>query len=352
MMYHYAILSHPGHSRVYFEASRGMAVSELLIALRKAGADRGAIEASAKCEKLAGVWYLTFAAEEPLSNGDVGVISGLSFVFALFELFPDEKGPCLRPVEMAAPYMEESVSSILKYTGKTNEVFTRMMINIAAYSREDAGTGGVPRLLDPVAGKGTTLFEGLIKGFDVYGVEIADKIVNEAYHFLKRFLETGRYKHTAESRRISGPNRAFSAERFTFEIARTKEDQRAKDTRTAELIAGNSMFVNAYYKRNFFDMLVGDLPYGVAHGNITSGRQPSLTRNPSELLSACLPAWRDVLKPGGTAVLAWNSFVLPREKMEAIFSDNGFTVFNKGEYLNFSHRVDQAIMRDVIAAKK
>ncbi|MCL2462549.1 MAG: hypothetical protein FWF44_07780 [Defluviitaleaceae bacterium] len=357
-MHNYAILCSPGHSRVYFEASREMAASELVIALRKADVDREAVKDSLKHEKIAGIWYLTFAAGEKLTQGDIEIISGLSFVFAMFEVLVLENGGEISflPVEKTAvQYMDESVSHILKYAGKTNELFTRMMINIAAYSQDRADAGPL-RLLDPVAGKGTTLYEGLIKGYDVYGVEIGDAAVNEAYHYFKRFLELGKFKHTVETRRVCGPNKSYMAERHTFEIARTKEEQRGKDVRIAEIIAGNSMYADEFYKKNFFDIIVGDLPYGVAHGNVLNDtkrdKKSSPTRNPSELLAACLPAWREVLKPGGAIVLAWNSFVLPRDKMEAIFAEKGFAVLNEGEYLNFSHRVDQAIMRDVIAARK
>ena len=98
--------------------------------------------------------------------------------------------------------------------------------------------------------------------------------------------------------------------------------------------------------------MVGDLPYGVQHGNVTGEKQTSLTRNPAELLESCLPVWAEVTKPGGALVFAWNTHVLSREKMTQLFAKHGLTVQNEGAYLGFEHRVDQSITRDIIAAVK
>jgi hypothetical protein len=61
---------------------------------------------------------------------------------------------------------------------------------------------------------------------------------------------------------------------------------------------------------------------------------------------------KDVLKPGGVIVLSWNVNTLPRKKLTEIFEKNNFTVINVGAGLDFEHRVDQAIVRDVITAVK
>lgn len=342
----YAILFHPGHNRVYFEASFKLSEGEFAIAAQhlSAGCKR------AERRDICGIAYLTFETERPLSWQDLQIISDLSFVYALFQLETREGKEYLLPMErVCESFVDESMSSMLKYTGKTNEIFTRMLINLAYYSQDSRE--GI-RLLDPIAGKGTTLYEGLRKGFDVYGIEIGDKVVNEAYHFVKRYLETARYKFSTETRKLSGPKKSFSALRHTFQAARSKEDQKANRIKTIELVAGNSLYANQYYKKNFFDLIVGDLPYGVQHGNVTQEKQSSLTRNPSELLSACLPVWREVLKPGGALALAWNSHLLSHEGMEQLLEKNGFSVKKEDCYRQFEHRVDQSILRDVVVAVK
>jgi hypothetical protein len=330
---------------------------------------------------IAGLDYLAFTTGIELSPADVEIIVNLSFCFAPFEIVTIRDEKYLKPVDgTRRSFIDGSVSSILKYTGKTNEIFTRMMINVALYSLDadaaasgegksdgadsvavtkpdtgmatGAGGPGVLKLLDPVAGKGTTLYEGLTRGFDVYGIEIGDRIFAEASVYLKKFLETEKYKHNAEVRKISGANKSFTSTRHTFEIARSREDQKANGVRICEFISGNSANAGTYYKRNFFDMIVGDLPYGVQHGNVTNQKQSSLTRNPSELLAACLPAWIGALRQGGTIVLAWNTNVLPRAGFEKILRENGLSVMDGPAYRGFGHRVDQSIVRDIIAAVK
>jgi len=329
----YALLRHPGHNRVYFEASLVMACAELSIAARGMEARLHGI---ARVD-MAGVPYIAFEAEDPLPPSDLGVLAGLSFVYAVFEKRGDALIPAATP---PVDYVDRSVSSILKYTGKTNELFTRLLINAAYYSQDGRGRA---KLLDPLMGKGTTLFEGLIKGFDVYGIEIGEKPVTEAVHFLRRFLEAGKRKHGVHSEKVSGPNKSFKAQRHTFTV---------DGDRTAEMVCGNALYADKLYKRDFFDILVGDLPYGVQHGNVTNEKASSLTRNPSELLAACLPPWRTVLKPGGALALSWNTHILPRRKITELLTGKGFAVLEEEPYLQFSHAVDQAVARDIVVARK
>ncbi len=342
----YAVLYNPGHNRVYFETSLKLSISEFNIAAQKLST---AYE-NVQHQNIYGIDYLTFQTDNELTQSDIRIISDLSFVYALFKIENINDELFFRPInKMNENFVDDSISTILKYTGKTNEIFTRMMINIAFYSQSNSED---IQLLDPIAGKGTTLYEGLIKGYNVYGIEISDTVVNEAYHFVKRFLETARYKFEYAAMKLSGPNKSFSALRHTFKTARTKEDFKSKSTKTIELIAGNSLYANRYYKKNIFDIIVGDLPYGVQHGNVTNEKQSSLTRNPAELLNSCLSSWLEVLKPNGIIVLAWNSNVLPRKKMEQIFEDHNLMVKNDDAYLQFEHKVDQSILRDIIAAQK
>ena len=337
----YLVLYNPGHNRVYFESSLKLAIAEFNIVAQKL---------SCKCEHLEnktifGIEYLSFQVEKELPEYDIEILSNLSFTYAIFKSEIIEEQLFLKPIEkIKNDFVNESFSTILKYTGKTNELFTRMMLNIAYYSQSN--TKGI-KLLDPVAGKGTTLYEGLIKGFDSYGIEIGDAVVNESYHFIKRFLENARYKYEYKEIRISGPKKTFTAVRHTFETAKTKEEYK-NNSKTIELISGNSQYTNQYYKKNFFDIIVGDLPYGVQHSNVTNEKQSSFTRNPFELLTVCLPSWIEVLKPNGVIVLSWNSNVLPRKKLKTLLEENNLTV----EESNFEHMVSSSIQRDIVVARK
>ncbi len=342
----YAILVHPGHNRVYFETALKLSLSEFDIAAKKFGVPCE----SPQNQSIGGVEYLVFETAGELSEADIKIVSELSFVYAVFALEGEDVELRLRPIMRTDErFVDESIGRMLKYTGKTNEIFTRMLINIARYSQP---CDEPLKLLDPLAGKGTTLFEGLIKGYDVYGIEIGDKVTMEAVRFLQKFLESAKYKFDYKSLHISGANKSFSAQRNTFEIARNRQEQKDGKSKTAELIAGNAQFAAQYYKKNFFHMIVGDLPYGVQHANVTDEKQSAITRSPAELLKVCLTGWVEVLRPGGCMVFSWNSNVLARDKMAELFEKKGLTVLNEGPYAQFEHRVDQAILRDIIVAKK
>lgn len=347
-MLRYAILANPGHNRVYFEGSKKLAEAELELALPHLSAEAGGIEPLSLC----GVYYLTFRSAAALTAADLALLSRLSFAYALYLLTETPDGTALCPVGSGAEfYLPEDIGTILKYTGKTNELFTRMLITLAVFASGARDPEGL-RLLDPVAGKGTTLFEGLALGMDVCGIEIGDRPVREACSFLQRWLQTGKYKFSMKTGRVSGESRSFTAVRRQFTLSRGREEAKRGEVRTFEMISGNSAYADRFYKKRFFDVLVGDLPYGVQHGNVTNEGQTKLTRSPAELLRTCLPAWREVLKPGGALALSWNVLVLPRADALRILEEAGFVPLTGGAYDRFEHRVDQAILRDVLLARK
>lgn len=344
----YAILANPGHNRVYFEASKKLSLAELEIACRRFSN----VCTNFSLAEIEGVFYVTFQTENPLSSDEIVWLSRLSFTYALFELRKNETEALLAPVQKAhSTYFNDDLNTILKYTGKTNEIFTRLMLNIAVLTSEFHGSTEIS-VLDPVAGKGTTLFEALIAGYNGYGVEINPKAVHEASVYFKKYLETVRYKHTFKKEKFSGEAKSHKAEFYRFEFARSKEDQKMNRFLQLCMVAGDAKYTNRFYKKNMFHVIVGDLPYGVHHSNVANKNQSSFTRNPKELLETCLPGWIVNLKPGGTIVLAWNKFVLKREQLEEVFAENGLFVLNEPPYNQFEHRVDQAINRDIIVAKK
>ena len=343
----YAILLHPGHNRVYFSTSKTLSLHELTIALRSFQGSFGPEE----LRELAGVPYITFTSQTPLPPQQLTDLGRLSPVYALFRLEENADGPILSPLALPeSRYMDSSVSSILKYTGKTNELFTRMMLSVAYHSLPTPPREPV-RVLDPIAGKGTTLAECLIRGWDAYGVEIGDKAAGEAFTYMKKYLETEKYKHEAQNQRISGPNRSFTARRYQITLAHNK-DEFKHSPRQWEMVAGDSQYCDHYFRHGFFHLIVGDLPYGVQHGNVTGQSQGSLTRNPCQLVEKCCPAWHKVLMKNGILALSWNSFVLSWEDLAAVLERHGFQVFREEPYHSFEHRVDQAIRRDLIVAEK
>ena len=347
-MKNYAILATSSHNRVYFESSKKLALCELTVALSKMSVE--CVEPTSF--ELANIFYLGFSASDSLSETDLKIMSKLSFCYAIFEVIEADEKKLLSPVAKSNyEYINPSISSILKYQGKTNEVFTRMLLNIAMLSTEFYNDDDI-NLLDPIAGKGTTLYEGLVAGYNCYGIEVAVKPSAESYHFMKKFLEIEKFRHNTKIERQSGPNKSFTATRHIIEIGKSKADFKERNTKFFEMITGNGAHANKFFRKNFFNLIVGDLPYGVQHGNVSNEKPSGMTRSPKELLFNCLRQWNYVLKVGGAIALSWNSFVLKREEFVEILEQFGFTPLNEGVYLELEHRVDQAIKRDIIVAIK
>jgi tRNA G10 N-methylase Trm11 len=343
----YLILQNPGHNRVYYNLADQLALGELEIAAKRLDANVEKVD----IEFVAGIRYLSIETSDVLCERDMGIISRLSFVFAIFQY--NEECKCLSPIKIVDyEFVGQKISSLLKYQGKTNELFTKMMVNVALLS-SDFNYDDVITLLDPVAGKGTTLFEALVYGFDAYGIELESGPVHEATTFFKKYLETEKLKHIAEQRRIAGTNKNNEIQIKEFKFAQSKEAFKSGEgLKQFGMITGNAAEAHTYFKKPVFNIIVGDLPYGIYHGNRSFESRSGATRNPSELLAECLPGWFKVLKKGGTIVLAWNSFVVSPKKLAEIFENNGFTVQNEGPYKRFEHMVDKSIKRDVIVAKK
>jgi len=228
--------------------------------------------------------------------------------------------------------LDSEVNTILKYSGKTNELFTRLMLNLAQFHMKTSVEN--LNILDPLAGKGTTLFEALVQGHNAYGVEADVKLASESVVYLKKYLETAKYKHETHKERVSGDTRN------QIKIARTKGEA----AKHFEMVAGDTRNVSTYFKKNFFHAIIADLPHSKKPQNA------AVTRNALGLIVDAMPGWVRVLKPGGVIVLAWNLFLIPREELAEVLTQNGITVVDTG--MDFAHRVDQATDRDVIIAKK
>lgn len=345
----YLLLQHPGHNRVYYLQSDKLALAELTIAV-----NRLEVRCSQpKIELIEGIRYLSVDTDKEFTRNDLLLISGLSFIFALFKRISTSEGKALIPIKLPShTYLDDKIGTLLKYKGKTNELFTRMMINVAMLSSKFTPEQPVD-LLDPVAGKGTTLFEAATYGFNAFGIEIETKSVQEATLFFKKYLETERIKHRYEKLRFSGTSKSAPLPIHLFEYALTKEAYRLDNARKKLGIAcGNTMETDKYFKRRKFHLIVGDLPYGIAHGNANGKRTENRSRNPYELLRESLPAWAKVLHYGGCIVLAWNSFLINREKLTELFTRCGLEVLTGTPYDNFEHMVDRSIKRDIVVARK
>lgn len=330
----HAALVLPSANRVYAGAAPGLLAAELDALSQLA---LGGRVGDAALRTLGGVPYVTF--EGDLDDEALAVVSNLSALYALFGV----EGNLLRPVEARRlDRWDDDLVTIQRYTGKTNELLTRLLLNLAVAAGPGASafTGQVrPRVLDPLSGRGTTLNVALLCGFDAAGIDHDRKDVDAHLQFLTTWLKTKRAKHSSKR----------NGARTTVALAPDKEALKAGHAQELVVVAGDTASAVEQFGRSSVDAVVADLPYGVQHGSRSGD---GLRRSPAELLAAGLPAWRGALRPGGALALSWNTKVLPRAELVTLLDAAGLAVETGGPFERFAHRVDQAIDRDVVVARR
>jgi SAM-dependent methyltransferase len=357
-MNRYAFLILPSHNRVYADAAPALARAELAV-LSAALPDGGIDEESVAETVIGGVPYVTFEAGE-LSHRNADLLANLSSLYALFEL---TGGGLLRPVPLRRlDRYSDDLLTILKYPGKTNEQFTKLLLNVTLASSAFAGEAGSRRLavLDPLCGRGTTLNQALMYGFDAYGADIDARDVEAYAVFVQRWLKDKRLKHQADFSPVRR-DRKVVARRLTAEFAATKDEYKAGDVQRLEVVEADTTRIGEFFRQASADLVVADLPYGVQHGSHTGGRPgggprakdggSSLARNPLDLLREAAPVWAKALRPGGALGISWNTLVARREDAAAALAGAGLEVLDSAPYRAFRHRVDQAITRDILVAR-
>ncbi|MGG5463291.1 TRM11 family SAM-dependent methyltransferase [Clostridium sp. B9] len=342
-MKRYAILANPGHNRIYFDTALKISVSEL-----EAIADAYDMEISDIEEGDMGLpASICFSTKRELNEEDFKALGFSSIYYALFEIVEDG---LLRPIVVPDFHtFPESMVQILKYNGKTNEQFTRLMVNLAL-SACKTGSKKIT-LLDPMCGKGTTLYEGFIRGFDVRGIEINEQWVQEIQTYVVRFLKEGKYKHRVEKSKISDSKKKKVANVFNLTAAAKKEDFNAKEVQTFQLFNSDTRKADLLMKKKSCDIIISDLPYGVQHGS-KNDKSSVMERSPLGLLKEAIPAWHTVLKTKGSLVLSYNEFTMKYDDVAIALEKNGFKVLDETPYNNYLHRVDQSINRNLIVAIK
>jgi 23S rRNA G2445 N2-methylase RlmL len=291
-------------------------------------------------ETIGGVRYIGFSTDEP----DLERLSRLSVAYALFA----RESEALVPVEMPNPHVfDDDLLSIQRYTGKTNEHFTKLLVNLTA---ANASFGDRVTLLDPLAGRGTTLHQAALYGWDALGVEVDTKDFEAYRTFFITWLKNKRLPHKAKEDAVrvgNGPKQS----RLTVEFA---ADRAAFDAGTGQRVAminGDARDADRYFKNNSVDLIVADLPYGVRHGAATK-QSTVRERSPLELVESCLHSWTTALRSRGAIGLAFNTHTCQRQSLVRLLDDAGLEVRDDGAYAHFAHRVDQSINRDLVVARR
>ena len=330
----YIFLLYPHQNVRYRQSLAQLAEQELLMTLSALG-----IESDVKPGEMGGAACLTFEADS-LSERDIRMLSQLASVYVMFS----SQGGGLVPIDSLHPqYIGEDLPALLKYKGKTNEMFTDTMITMAL-----AASGFMPMhdrdlvLCDPMAGRGTTLMLALRRGYHGVGIEISKADVKEACDYMTRYLEYHRIKHKKSESALTVRGQAGGRE-TRFVLSDTPENYKAGDTRTLRMIAGDTRDALALLKARSVHLMVTDIPYGVQKG--TAGKQDSI----GGTLAKALPGWHDVLKSGGVLAMSFNTYVTRRAELERACELAGFEIVETG---SLEHWVEQAINRDVILARR
>jgi 23S rRNA G2445 N2-methylase RlmL len=257
----------------------------------------------------------------------------------LFEVRPD--GAMMPLVSARMPEVGGDLSSIIKYKGKTSELFTRSLISLAALESDFWGEMFTNlTLFDPMCGRGTSLFEALNRGWNAVGSDADASDIEQGYAFLKRYLEFGRYKHEAKDFSMTVGKASVKRRQITL----AKPGEKLGDgALTASFIAADMESAAGAYKNGSFHLIVCDLPYGVQHG-------PSGDRTLEALTARMLPAMRRVLKVGGAIALSFNAYTLKRQRVVELLEGAGFMPSDDETYRNLSHWVEQAVLRDFALA--
>ena len=332
-----AVLLWPHANVRYFESMKQLAQAEMEILLRTWDEN-----IQVRPLSLQGIDFLAFDTaqdDERLRR----LLSRLSCAYAVFAV----QGELLRPLQGARlPRFQGDLSGVLKYKGKTNEMFTGMLVNLAVFSSQYAGYFDRPlRVLDPMCGRGTTLFEALRRDYDAAGVEIDKTDVGEIRKFLKKYCEHNRLKHRVESDSLTVNGRSAGARtRFTLaeDAARFKADPRI-----LTVTLGDTTLADHFCKGPTYHALCCDLPYGVQHESRDGKDKVALDK----LMSRALRAWKKTLLPGAGVALSFNANTLPLAQARAMLEAAGFEVVQGGPYDRLAHWVEQAITRDVAVAR-
>lgn len=325
----------PQRSTQYARLAETLAEPELRAS--PLGARLGAIEH----RRLAGQHYLLAELAGELGERDrllLGRLGTISECHEYFDRLGPASGPLLRPLELPSDqFLPRDLVEARRYRGKTNELFTEVLLNLALFAGDFRERLDEPlRILDPLAGGGTTLFAALARGYHAVGIEREREDVDSTTAFARQYLRGQRIPFKYVDERLRGLGR-----RHLFTIGRPPV------TRLLGLLLGDSsdapVLLQGLPGGARFHALVADLPYGIQHeGSVR------------ELLAVALPAWERCLLPGGAGALAWDATRLPRETVGAlVHRHTALTLLEDPPFTELAHAVDRQIRRrDVLIFRR
>ena len=335
----FALLVSPSANRVYAHSAPSLTVAELgVLDATVLGGRLGTAEPT----EIAGVPYVTFSGD--LTDADLRHVANVSTAFALFE----RDGEALRPVTLhRLDCLDDDLLTILKYQGKTNEVFTKLLLNVAAASSASGRRMLTDRLrvLDPMCGRGTTLNQALMYGWHACGLDVDERDFDAYAAFLPRWLKDKRLKHSADSARLRREGRTVGR-RFDARFALVEGGLGGRGRHPGRCPAGRHPgggrpAQGPQHRRDRHRRAVR-----------RAARQPVGRRSAPQ---PARPARRGAARlgegaPAGGRGRRSRSTCAPARAADllALLAEAGLEPLDDPAYRGFEHRVDQAILRDVV----
>ncbi len=248
-------------------------------------------------------------------------LTRLSFVQAI--LVEDEGGFSIMNQHPGFDLPEEMITGT-RYAGKTNELLTQLAVNLGIAFLEPDGQTPL-RLLDPMAGRGTTLLWALRYGMNAVGIEIDKRALEGFQQHVKKQTKLRRIKHSQSTGFVGKQNRADIGRFAQYDFGEHH----------ARLVIGDAQQARRLSQRRPFHLIVSDLPYGVAH----SARDGVMAT-----LNQCAGEWAACLRKGGAMVLAFNQYQSARNDIIECFGRHGLML----QDFSAPHRMSESIVRDLV----
>lgn len=292
----------------------------------------------------------------------LGSLAMTTAFFKFHQQIGDWDGPFLEPLETHfIPSQPPELITTRRYRGKTNELFTHWLCNIAKFSSAFAQTRWEElTVFDPLAGGGTTLFTALTLGAQtVVGVEQDAKNGKSTATYLKQFANEYHIPVRLKEERLKKLGRRWTVslgeapelrtarnliERQAMNNGAQKHQQTQPRQRDQRNAADRQSFVwaqgDAAQSRDLLagikpHLIVADLPYGIQH-------QGALVT----LLENCMPVWASMLRKGGAIALAWDATRFSAQKMYELLREvSDLEILSESPYDSLEHRVDRVIKR-------
>ena len=310
----YGMLLWPHANARYREGARRLSENECKLLLKARNVD-----ASISWTQMGGADVLCFSGDFDKTRA-LEAASLHSLAYLIFEMREDGALAVAGGRKMAE--LGEDVSGILKYKGKTNEAFTRCLIHFSVCSGAFAQDAELS-LIDPMCGRGTTLFEAANLGYDATGADMDTRELDEGARFFKKYLEYHRVKHQMQSASLSiAGERAVRVKKTLYGTAGRFLSFAYADAARACRALGEKRFHGAVF----------DMPYGVQHA-------PGGKASFEALLDQTLPALRKSLLPGGAVAFSFNTYTLKPETARQALRRAGFTVMEGRPYEDDAHWV-------------